>query len=63
MIDMNYIQSVMRHMVEDKIKKIDEIIEQRREDGMATAPCLERREELEKKLQGVNKRIAGGVLG
>ena len=53
MIDMNYIQSAMRHMVEDKIKKIDEIIEQRREDGMATAPYLERREELEKKLQSV----------
>lgn len=62
MIDMNYIQSAMRHMVEDKIKKIDKIIEQRNEDGMATAPYLERREELERKLQDVNKWIERGAL-
>ena len=59
---MNYIQSAMRHMVEDKIKKIDKIIEQRREDGTGIAPYLERKEELERKLQGVNKWIEGGAL-
>ena len=59
---MNYIQSAMRHMVEDKIKKIDKIIEQRNEDGMATAPSLERRAELERKLQDVNKWTEGGAL-
>ena len=59
---MNYIQSAMRHMLMDKIKKTDQIIEQRREDGTGIAPYLERKEDLEKKLQSVNKWIEGGVL-